>query len=378
LCALATKDLSNSGKASGDTSPLRLVMASIFLAAFSLVAFRVTVKLAVSSPTPVEPAAILAAAIWTAIVGVAILYWLNKIQRPVFCMLLVCVAIFDGLTTLYIARPTLYTSNELMRSMWREVDARRDASLSLSSAGMNRDLDPPASLSYQHPAINRNNRNLSLKVAVMQSDMVMWNRFYKQMEIDPALAAFALGPNRIWFTAGAPVAPANDDNFAVYVQRVKQSGTPVVILHSPSQMLEISRSVEGSANQQPAAALDPNAFASAWPAQVSNLSYWPNSLSLRYTAHKAGWLIVTDRWAPGWRVTVNSKPQEVMGADFVFRAVKVEPGENVIEFRYRPFGWPYLLIVSWGTLLLVAVLDILRLARARFSGPHQNVAVSHS
>ena len=72
---------------------------------------------------------------------------------------------------------------------------------------------------------------------------------------------------------------------------------------------------------------------------------------------------MTDWWAPSWKVRVNGKSQEVLVADFVYRVVMVEPGGNLSQFRYWPWGWPYLLILSWRTLLMLGVCQVVRVMR---------------
>ena len=67
----------------------------------------------------------------------------------------------------------------------------------------------------------------------------------------------------------------------------------------------------------------------------------------------SGWLLVTDRWAPGWRASVNAQSVPTLGANFIFRAVPVRRGENVVRFTYRPAGYPWLLVLSWLTLGVV-------------------------
>ena len=83
---------------------------------------------------------------------------------------------------------------------------------------------------------------------------------------------------------------------------------------------------------------------------VRVLDYHPNELTLQLSAPDSGWLMVTDRWAPGWRATVNAQPVSTFGADFIFRAVPVRRGENVVRFTYQPAGYPWLLMISWLTL----------------------------
>ena len=40
--------------------------------------------------------------------------------------------------------------------------------------------------------------------------------------------------------------------------------------------------------------------------------------------------------APGWRVTVDGEERPLLRANYLFRAVAVEPGQHTVEFRYAP------------------------------------------
>ena len=68
--------------------------------------------------------------------------------------------------------------------------------------------------------------------------------------------------------------------------------------------------------------------------------------------------MVTDRWAPGWTASVNRQPREVLGADFIFRAVPVTRGDNLVELRYKPRGYVPLVALSWLTLAVVGGLQL--------------------
>jgi uncharacterized membrane protein YfhO len=47
---------------------------------------------------------------------------------------------------------------------------------------------------------------------------------------------------------------------------------------------------------------------------------------------------LTDTWFPGWRATVDGKSARIERAYGFVRAVLVEPGNHVIEMRYRPLS----------------------------------------
>jgi uncharacterized membrane protein YfhO len=91
------------------------------------------------------------------------------------------------------------------------------------------------------------------------------------------------------------------------------------------------------------------------PATASLVAYKPNELTFRYRADRDGWLLVTDRWADAWTAQVNGRAQPVLGGDFIFRAVPVISGDNLISFRYEPHGYLPLVVLSWSVVALVLV-----------------------
>jgi uncharacterized membrane protein YfhO len=91
---------------------------------------------------------------------------------------------------------------------------------------------------------------------------------------------------------------------------------------------------------------------------VDLVKYLPDELILNVQCPTDGWLLVTDRWARSWRAEVNGQPVAVYGGNFIFRAVQVSGGQNSIRFTYRPFGFPWLVVLSWGTLVGVVCYSV--------------------
>ena len=186
----------------------------------------------------------------------------------------------------------------------------------------------------------------------------MVNQFFQPYVADPVLNQLALGTQRIWFSAhpvwSAPSTRAFDD----YVEASHTLGVPPMILHTREEMLT------GSAQSF----VQPKNNSIMWiqsalpvsHATVDLLAYSPNVLSFRYNAAEDGWLLVTDRWAADWSAKVNGHPVAIAGANFLFRGIPVSRGENTVIFRYEPRGYLGMVILSWGTMVLVAVLDIVR------------------
>ncbi|MCU1295596.1 MAG: hypothetical protein JWP08_4446 [Bryobacterales bacterium] len=290
---------------------------------------------------------------WFGIPALALLAQKTAASPRLLSGILLAAAAGDSLTTLYIARPTLYT--DANRSWWMTVDTRHVQSLDLTSNGLLRQLDPPPEL-----ATFQNNRNSVLKIPTLQGYLTMSNRYHAQMAVDPTLSYMALGKSRFWFSAQAIETLPDVASFTLFGEDVRKNGRPVIFLHSPQQMRELSHYEQAP----PLTVLDQSqsgrAAAAASAVTVSELSYRPNWLSFKYRAPSAGWLLVTDRWAPDWELTVNGRPRKLYGADFVFRAVPVESGTNDILFRYRPHLFFWFLGISWGTLLLLSSAELWR------------------
>ncbi len=86
--------------------------------------------------------------------------------------------------------------------------------------------------------------------------------------------------------------------------------------------------------------------------------YRPNDVTIK-TGGDGGPLILSDQYYPGWRVTVDGQPAEIIRADTAFRAVCVPSGEHTVRFEYRPISLYVGLAISaigWVTLLLMALI----------------------
>ena len=66
-------------------------------------------------------------------------------------------------------------------------------------------------------------------------------------------------------------------------------------------------------------------------------------------------LVLADAWDLGWGARVDGREQPLMRANALFRAVALEAGEHVVEFRYRTPG------LVRGVLLSTAALATLGL-----------------
>jgi hypothetical protein len=85
--------------------------------------------------------------------------------------------------------------------------------------------------------------------------------------------------------------------------------------------------------------------------------YRPNRVTIE-VGGRAGFLVLTDVWFPGWTCTVDGGPADVYRADYVFRAVQVPEGAHEVVFRFEPASYRLGLQVSAVTVALLAVLSL--------------------
>jgi hypothetical protein len=196
------------------------------------------------------------------------------------------------------------------------------------------------------------NNTLTAKIATFYNDSTMRNRFHLGFADHPVLMNMGLGSDRIWFTSAAAIAVPSNSTYLALVNRSEQLGAPVIIVHPPAQMANVSQTSSSVAPDKAEltsiAHLEP---AQKLPAEV--LKYTPNDLKLKVSCPADGWLLVTDRWAAGWRAKVNGIPVQVFGGNLIFRAVRVRAGENVIQFYYPQPLYFGLVLLSWTTLIAV-------------------------
>ena len=228
---------------------------------------------------------------------------------------------------------------------WRSLDALHRSSLDLTPNGLAR---VESTCEPWSPDQCWRNDQLITKVASLRAYATFTNDFHYVMSRQATLRRFGSGADRVWFTASVTLAPPSDSAFAAFVRRVEAAGAVPVIIHTRAQMLTAGAE-RRNATSYPA--IDSARLAER--ARVTVVRYEPNELMLRTTSPSSGWLVVTDRWAPGWQATVNGRAVEVFGANFIYRGIPVGAGESVIRFTYRPAGYPWLLVLSWLTLAAV-------------------------
>jgi hypothetical protein len=108
------------------------------------------------------------------------------------------------------------------------------------------------------------------------------------------------------------------------------------------------------------------------------LSETPTYVALEAQMETAGMVILTDRWDPGWRVTINGKPSPILKANHALRGVLLPTGVSKLEFRYAPASLVWGLVLAAGgfvTLLCWMVRTYYQLQSRGETSPTRNFAL---
>ena len=73
---------------------------------------------------------------------------------------------------------------------------------------------------------------------------------------------------------------------------------------------------------------------------------------VRTQAKSPAFLVTSDIYYPGWKVTVDGQPAHLYQTDFVLRGVRLEPGRHEVRFEFHPRIFYMGLSVSGLTVLL--------------------------
>ena len=88
---------------------------------------------------------------------------------------------------------------------------------------------------------------------------------------------------------------------------------------------------------------------------VRILKYEPNYVEIKAETNAPRFLVLSDTYYPGWKASVDEKPGKIYRADYVLRAVYLEPGKHIVKFAYDPFSFKIGAIITSGTLVCCLV-----------------------
>jgi len=67
------------------------------------------------------------------------------------------------------------------------------------------------------------------------------------------------------------------------------------------------------------------------------VEYLNSAVTIDATLDRPGFLVLDDAWHRWWRVEVDGQPAEILRANLLFRAVRLEAGRHRVRFSFHPF-----------------------------------------
>ena len=92
------------------------------------------------------------------------------------------------------------------------------------------------------------------------------------------------------------------------------------------------------------------------PARI--LHYAPELVELSAESDQEGWLVLSDLYYPGWQARLDGAPVPIFPANYLFRAVRLPPGNHRVVFTYRPKSFYFGAALSLAALVILAAVAI--------------------
>ncbi|HTM02262.1 MAG TPA: hypothetical protein VL173_02065 [Vicinamibacterales bacterium] len=262
---------------------------------------------------------------------------------------LVVIASADMAVSGFATRSVIYGP---VSGAWENAAARHVSNPDLTRRGLAREADNGANLT------------LIAKVPAASGYAPLTGPLVAEYLREPVLLDAASGADRLWFSPAVIETARTLSCLTALRAAAARLGAPPLTIQRPV----MNTTATDTSEPGQGCPADINAASAAQRltgAGVQLIAYTPEHLRLRVLVDQAGWLLVTDSWSRGWTATVNGTPTDIAVGNFLFRAVRVAAGANTIDFRYRLFGYPWLVIVSWMTLAVVGVASVRRRSRSR-------------
>ncbi|MBT5632152.1 MAG: YfhO family protein [Nitrospina sp.] len=84
-------------------------------------------------------------------------------------------------------------------------------------------------------------------------------------------------------------------------------------------------------------------------------SYKSNTLELSVNSREERLLFLSDSYFPGWKAYVNGKKTPIHRANYLFRAIVIEPGKHKVRFEYDPFSFKLGLVITLLSILICGI-----------------------
>lgn len=99
---------------------------------------------------------------------------------------------------------------------------------------------------------------------------------------------------------------------------------------------------------------------------VKFISYKPNEVILEATGlNNNRLLILTDAYDKGWKAYLNDKEVKIYRVNYLFRAVQLSEGKQVVRFKYKPLSIEYGAYISFISIVFCMVFLVYDFAKDR-------------
>jgi len=279
--------------------------------------------------------------------------------RRAAVLLLVGLGLFDAERAFALTLGTVGSADTAVG--WRALDHVRVTSLDLLANGGAARMAVTNDSTGLGPGPT--NKNLLVKRSSFLGYPSLKNPMFERWASIPALLGRILPEQRIYFSTDAVQMDRSLPNFDAFSAYVAGSGSfPLVIDPGHGKLASTTASTPAST---PRRAPRLEGAPAAQPVPARWMVYDPDRLVMDVTVPAPGWLLVTDRWAPGWSAKVDGQSVPVEVGDFLFRAVRMPAGRHNLEMRYRPWGHPWIVALSWLSLLGVLAASVAAAWRQR-------------
>jgi hypothetical protein len=89
--------------------------------------------------------------------------------------------------------------------------------------------------------------------------------------------------------------------------------------------------------------------------EVRITSYEPERVAIAARAETPGFLVLGDLFYPGWKAFIGDAEVPIYRANYLFRAVRLEPGSTEVRFEYHPVSFRRGVMLSAVTTLAILV-----------------------
>lgn len=283
------------------------------------------------------------AVVWGGLTVVAML--LLSARRSIVPALVVILAMADASFAAALTRDAMFSSSPGDIAWWRGEVQLHEPDVDLTRRGLQRTRQ---ACETNPPCTEPNTWGMITKVPALSTYTSSTNPFYEETIADDLLAQAAIGPDRLWFSPRVARVDLDPAMFGPFLDRARALGGIPILVHDEQSMLDPTRrSMLASTDE-----LARLPRAERVPTTVER--YTADALSVTVDAPSAGWLLVTERWARSWRAAVDGRATPIRGGNFVFRAIEVPQGRHRVDFTYKPLALPWLVALSWMTMLIVA------------------------